>query len=207
MTVQEARDAIKLRLKSIDENNQFHPKFILFGMSAVFSQLIKEAYQAKDRNLLNYYAKVYTAQTATQNGTTNEYEIDLSSYPLITSKDMGLQGAVREINYHTSRSLNFIPVSAESYSYFDGQDAYNIGTSKVRYELKYNKIIFLSGITVANAATFTGTGLKLVLLVTLDAYTLTEEIPIPDERRDDFFLRVVNFLMGTPPPDQLNDNT
>jgi hypothetical protein len=206
MTIEKEIGIIRLRVKKIDENAQFLDEYIRYIMSSVFNQMIGELFEAKDRRQLNYYCKEYTEVLATYNATTDEYSIALPAAIIATPFDKsGIKEGVRDINYLKSRDLNFIPVTTEHYSLYSGQDVYLID-SKIRYMTFNDRIVFVSGITNTNKSTFTATGLKLLLLVSLEEYDYTDELPIPAGKDEEFLLRTVNILLGTPPPDQTINN-
>jgi hypothetical protein len=207
MTIEETVDIIKSRLKPVDQTGQFHEETIRFAMSFIWNQLISDSVKKGDFSSLEFYSKEYTGQTASVDGTTGEYYIDLPVAICTMVDDRNIQKGVRNLDFATSRGFTFIPTTTKAYRLYSGQSVMDvILTKKIFYIVRRDKLIFLGTISAANIAILTGTGIRFDLVQSLDEYGYTEEIVIPDGKYEDFLLKTVNYLMGTPPVDLKNDN-
>lgn len=206
MTIEQAVDIIKSRLKPVDETDQFHEEYIRYAMSAIWNQQISDTIAKGDMGSLDYYTKEYKNQTATQDTDTLEYYIDLPAAIVPTINDKDIQKAVRNLNYKADRGFNFVPMTTKAYTLYSGQDVLSIASGKIFYIVRHDKIIFVAGITSANASIFTSTGIRFDLVQSLDEYDYTDNFTVPGGKYEDFLVKTVNYLMGTPPVDLKNDN-
>jgi len=206
MTIEQTVDILSSRLKEIDETSQFHPETIRIAMSFIWGQQISDIIAKGDINNLDYYAKEHTNQIASLDNITGEYYIELPVSIVPTINDKDIQKAVRNLNFVGGRGLNFIPVSSKQYSLYSGQDVLSIISNKMFYVVRHDKIIFVGGVSTANAAILTSTGIRYDLVQSLDNYGYTENFMAPGGKFEDFLLKTINYLMGTPPKDLLNNN-
>lgn len=207
MTIEETVDIIQSRLKPVDQSGQFHPETIRKAMSFIWNQLIADTITGGDVVGLDFYSAEYLSQTASQDADTSEYYIDLPAAICTTISDKDIQKGVRNLDFMTSRGFTFVPTTSKAYRLYSGQTVLDvISTKKIFYLIRRDKIIFVGTISAANIAILTGAGVRFDLVQSLDAYGYTEEFIAPGGKYEDFLLKTVNYLMGTPPVDLKNDN-
>ncbi|MFA5409586.1 MAG: hypothetical protein WC343_12520 [Bacilli bacterium] len=204
MTVEKRIDQMVLMVGRLDEKNNIHPEEIRYAMSDAFAQLMGVLLEKNDIRSLDYFAKEYTSQLCVQNASTLRYEITLPAQILHLPKN-GLNEAIRNVNYNAGEDLSFIQVSMTDYELMYNQDVYLVDDS-IRFTVDTSKIIFLNGIDADNEDTFTSTGLRLRLIVGLDAYGYTDMFPVPKSMDYDFNMMTLQFLGLKPPAELLNRN-
>ena len=203
MTLEQRIDQFRLLIARNDEKAKVHPEEIKLAIGNAIAQLIQEAYRNKDTGVLDMFSKEYTSQTASLNSTTSRYEITLPAQLIFPPKHP--EEAVITINEHANSYVEYAYIPERDFELMQRQDVFLIDSVKY-YTLDNNKLIILTELTAGDITTVTSTGLRLRLVVAIDAYSYTDKLSIPEGRELDFMVMVFQFLGMKAPVELLNRN-
>lgn len=190
-------EIIKKRLKPIDETNQFGLQYIEGYCDQVWQEFVINMERSSDYDP-NFYNKEYTVNGMSGSGVSGYY-IDLPE-EIINIPKIG-SGVV---SIKIKDTFNYFePVSEDDFKHIRTQGVFR-QADDVYFYVSYAKIFFGGGGITGTVPT---DSMVLTLNIPFSKYLLTEVLPLPSIRESLFIDTVVERLMGTPPPDLINNNS
>jgi hypothetical protein len=101
-------------------------------------------------------------------------------------------------------SLQFVPMDNNRFRIMDGLDI-NLIDDVIGYTLK-NYAVYYNGSTTYLAQLAANAGVRMLLVIPFEKYADTDLINIPYGNDEALMERVVNFMIGTPDSDNVNNN-
>jgi len=201
MIKQTLLELIRKRVKPIDENNQFGIQHI---------EAVADNYWQKFAfNYMNnfgldpfFYTKSYSA-TSILTDTYGQLYVDLPASIMrlpYTLHSTGAEGVVA-IYAISADQWDIIPIREQEYRTIQNLSVY-LAAAEHYYWVQYDKIFFSDNLTTA----IVDNGVRMNLATPLTGYSLTEDLPLPNDMEQTLIEHIVNFIQGTPLPDLKNDN-
>ena len=170
-------------------------------MARAWNQILHDTFR-KDLTFLDFYAKDYQTQTVSQDGTTNQYYVDLPvAIVQLPDKSEGVRSvepANQDFSTPSGTTVKFVPVSDTMLRLKENLDVHSAETGVIGYAVRYDKILFDSNMTSALATA----KVHLKLVVPFNIYTSTENVPIPSGKDQDLITMTTQFMFGTIPQNQ-----
>jgi len=198
MTKQQIIDTFYQQLKKTHPEQKPHRLLVEKNLTLAWNQILHDTFR-KDLTFLDFYAKDYQSQTVNQNALTKQYYVDLPvAIVQLPDKSEGVRSVeVANQNYSTptGTGVKFVPISDTQMKLKSNIDVGLAETSVIGYAVRYNKIMFDQNMTSALKTI----GVNLKLVVPFDAYTSTENVPIPAGKDEQLYMLTMQFLFGTVP--------
>lgn len=174
---------------STHDDKDIHPELVEQAMAKAWNTLLYSTFR-KNISMLDFYAKEYTGQAAVLNATTDKYEIDL---PVAIVQLPDIIAGVRAVTVDQWEDVEFVPQSQTENMLMYDSDTYNLD-DVISYTVRFDKIIFNQEGTVVDLTTY---DFRLNLVIPLDEYEDTDELPVPSGQDMEFQNLVMQFLMQT----------
>lgn len=186
-------ESIQYRLKPVDETEQFPYQVVEAYADQVYRAFVEMAHKKNDIYELDYLAKRYDSVPVVQDGVTDQYYSTLPEV-IIDSKY-----GVRRITQAKDTSSSFVPATDQEIRYMYGSNADLLDTT-ILYTSRQNRVDYYGiGTSI--------TSVSMHLIIPLEKYGDEDEVNIPGGGFGEFVTAVVNYAMGTPLPDLLNNES
>lgn len=133
-----------------------------------------------------FYTRKYEDVDVLLDATTDRYYANI---PATTVRD-----GVISIYPKQSRDLYIVQIPERDFRLMAAQEVNQVSDGKIFFYVNFNRVFFDENMTSLLASE----GVSMDLIVTLSAYDIGEEIPIPKINNMSFIDAVVNYLQGTP---------
>lgn len=194
-------ELIKHRLEGEAETKnlgKLHPVVIEYNISQAYNFLLVRTLQGRVSNL-DPYTKEYNDVAIAQDATTGVYYSELPA-PIIPIPRMAGNGIVR-ISSTGSNELDFVPVTNSQLKVMYNLMVNDVTDDVISYVFKNGRIEYY-GMSADEAAET----VNLELVVPFEAYDDTDYVSLPTGSSEALIEMVVNFMIGTPDSDNLNNN-
>lgn len=198
MTRKAILETLQYRLKPTDSTEQFPLPYIQSMCDMVWESWCSESANDKNQDL-NFFTKLYAAETVTLNAASGYYSTTLPEQIL---KFRRVGDGVISVNQINAIDNDFKPISEKDFRLMKGQEVARTG-SDIYFYVTYDTIKYNESMT----STIAAQGVDLRLSIPFSKYLLTEELPMPSGRAMEFLGAVIDVIQGTPQPDLTNKNS
>ena len=191
MKAEQLIELIKLRLP----DNNWDENVIRLNISLGFNQIFYDTFR-KDISNLDLYAKEYKNIAISYDSATDKYYSLIPVDSFVQFPDP--QEGIRRISGMKGKTIQFVPVKGDAAKIFEGDIALSIGDI-IGYSVTNERIEYhwmKEGMDKV----------KMDIVRSFEAYNDEDEIHIPSGKDEQLIQLIVNFLLGTPVDNLVNDN-
>jgi hypothetical protein len=174
--------------------SRFHDNIVMYAIDQAYKTLLNIAYKESATSIGNYAQTYDSVAISTDGNSTIKYSV--LPAPFIQFPD--IRSGIRAISQNTGESLDFAPISSDEFSLIDSQDV-NLVDTTICYCVRNSRVEYKglpSSITTV----------RMDIVIPFTEYDDADYVIVPGGNEQKLLELSVNYLMGTPPDDQLNNN-
>lgn len=176
---------------------KLHPKIIEYNIGRAYNTLVVQTFVRG--GVTDAYIKEYTDVSIVLDTDTNVYYSTLPS-PIVNLPRRAGNGVIR-ISATGDNDMTYVPVTNNQLKSMYGLMVNDVTDDVISYVVKNGRVEYY-----ALTADLAATNVNMELMVTFDGYEDTDYVNLPYGADTMLMEMVVNFMLGTPDADNLNNN-